>query len=129
MALHWPYADFLESKNRPGGIDARAKVQSGNAEEGFFGEVGSDAADLPNGYSQTAAHLSEGASKQAAGEDLDGGWVAETSEGFEAGHTEDDADGQEQPQAGAVGELEGEQTYGGGYTHQQVVPEPLPAWL
>lgn len=95
---------------------------NGNAEEGFFGESGSAAADLPNGFSQEETALQQPGDQTAEGEPH-GEWGAGTSEGFETGYAEDIANAQElqqHQQENGLGQAEAEQTYGGGYTHQQV---------
>ena len=94
------------------------------AEEGFFGEPGTAAADLPNGFNHAETGFLGPEANQAVGEELYGDWGAETSEVFEAGYMGNTLNAQEQQeemQEGGIGQAEGEQTYGGGYTHQQVV--------
>ena len=91
-----------------------------DAEEGFFGESAAGE-ELPNGFSQTGTGFPEAKPNQAAGGQSEGEWGAETTEGFETNYAEEQSFNQEQQQQeDAAGHLEGEQTYGGGYTHQQV---------
>lgn len=92
-----------------------------DAEEGFFGESNTAEEDLPNGFSRTETGFPEAETNQAAGEQLDGEWGAKTMEGFETTYAGEQSFNQDQQQQeDAAGDLEGEQTYGGGYTHQQV---------
>ena len=92
-----------------------------DAEEGFFGEPGTSAAELPNGFNHAETGFLESEANQAVGEELYGDWGGRTSEGFEAGYAEGDVSTQEQQQPLQEGEEgQAEQTFGGGYTHQQV---------
>ena len=93
-----------------------------DAEEGFFGESNTAEEDLPNGFSRTEAGFQEAETNQAAGEQIYGEWDAKTTEGFETNYAEEQSFTQDQQQQeDAAGDLEEEQTYGGGYTHQQVL--------